>query len=141
MRTDDAAVSPWTPMVAPKPDTEWSPMMAAEWSALWESQLASNYMPSDLPGLRRLFALRSQLERALDRAGDEPEVAGSMGQKKLSPWFDEAHKLESAIQKLEDRYGLTPMARLRLGITLVEGQSLAARNRELLEAFHANQDD
>ena len=39
-------------------------------------------------------------------------------------------------KKLEDKFGLTPLARLRLGISFEEGVGLSVRNQQLLEAFH-----
>lgn len=60
-----------------------------------------------------------------------------MGQPVLSPWAAEIHRLESVISKLEDRFGLTPLARLRLGVSFEEGVSLAARNAQLLQGLTA----
>lgn len=53
----------------------------------------------------------------------------------MSPWAQEIHRLEAAVSKLEERFGLTPMARLKLGVTYEEGVSLAHRNAQLLQAF------
>ncbi len=118
---------------------EWRDGVTAAWLDLWSTSLAQHFQSTDVPALRRLFTLRSRLEDALASADETPVVAGSTGQPTLSPWFAEAHRLEAEIERLEDRFGLTPQARLRLGVTLEEGLSLAARNRELLEAYRAGQ--
>lgn len=84
MRAD---ITPTTavPVVAPEGDSSWSPLIAAEWLALWSASLAANFQPSDVPGLRRLFSMRSRLDAALARADAEPEVAGSTGQVRVTP--------------------------------------------------------
>jgi len=47
-------------------------------------------------------------------------VAGSQGQPRLNPALDGLMKLEGAILRLENELGLTPSARLRLGITFAD---------------------
>lgn len=124
---------------APLPAEHWAPPVAEGWHEFWSSPLADPKVlkPTDVPALRRLFELRHQLELARERFDAEPEVAGSMGQPVLSPWAAEIHRLESVISKLEDRFGLTPLARLRLGVSFEEGVSLAARNAQLLQGLTA----
>jgi hypothetical protein len=102
---------------------------------LWSSPLAGLVKPTDVPALRRLFDYRHQLIDAQRAYGEEPVAVGSMGQPVLSPYAAEIHRLEGVIVKLEDRFGLTPLARLRLGVTFEEGVSLAQRNAEFLTAF------
>lgn len=115
--------------------THWAATVAEAWSELWSSPLAGQFKPTDLPALRRLFDYRHQLVLAQERFDAEPESVGSMGQPVLSPWAAEIHRIESTVQKLEDRFGLTPMSRLRLGVTFEEGVSLASRNAQILEQF------
>lgn len=116
-------------------DLAWRDEVQAQWAELWSSPMAGVLKPTDLPALRRLFGYRSKLLEAVERFEAAPEVTGSMGQVVISPWAAEIHRLEASIQKLEDKCGLSPMARLRLGITFEEGVSLASRNAQLLEAF------
>ena len=119
------------------PAVHWHPDVVEAWSELWSSPLAGMIKATDLPALRRLHEYRHQLAHALEAYTDEPTVVGSMGQPVLSPFAAEVHRLEGVIGKLEDRFGLTPLARLRLGVTFEEGTSLAARNAALLQAFQA----
>lgn len=116
-------------------DLAWRDEVQEQWAELWSSPLSGVIKPTDLPALRRLFTYRSKLIEAQERFEEAPIAPGSMGQPTMSPWAAEVHRLEATIQKLEDRCGLTPMARLRLGITFEEGVSLAQRNAQLLEAF------
>jgi len=50
-------------------------------------------------------------------------VAGSQGQPRLNPALDGIMKLEGAILRLENELGLTPSARLRLGITFADASN------------------
>lgn len=135
MRSDIARSGPSVAVSAPQPLEGWSAPTVDAWRDLWGSPLAAHYKPTDVAGLERLFTFRQRLAEALERATAEPESVGSMGQPIISPWIAEIHRLEASIGKLEDRYGLTPLARLRLGVTLEEGVSLAAKNAELLERY------
>jgi len=121
--------------LAPSADLTWPDDVQAEWVEFWSSPLAnpSVLKPTDVPALRRLFDLRARLVDAQRRFNEAPVAEGSMGQPVMSPWAQEIHRLESAISKLEDKFGLTPMARLRLGVTFEEGVSLASRNQALLQ--------
>lgn len=125
----------------PAPQPHWRDLVVEGWNDYWSSHLASPQVlkPTDGPALVRLFDLRHRLLEAQDAFDAEPIVVGSTGQPTLSPWAAEVHRLEAAVSKLEDKFGLTPMARLKLGISFEEGVSLAARNAQLLEAFRASQ--
>lgn len=124
---------------SPPAAAHWVPAVSEAWHEFWSSPLADPKVlrPTDVPALTRLFEYRHQLVHARERFDVEPEVVGSMGQPVLSPWAAEIQRLEGVIQKLEDRFGLTPLARLRLGVTFEEGVSLAQRNAQLLAQFQA----
>ena len=125
----------------PPPDVRWRAEVVESWNDLWSSPMAGAKVlqPSDAFALRRLFTYRHRLLDALDALDAEPIVVGSMGQPTLSPWAQEVHRLEAALSKLEDKFGLTPMARMRLGVSFEEGVNLAARNALLMDAFRASQ--
>lgn len=128
------------PMV-PAPAPTWAPEVSEAWNDFWSSPLAGSQVmrPTDAPALRRLFDLRNRLLWALAAMDDEPIVVGSTGQPTMSPWAAEIHRLEAAVSRLEDKFGLTPMARLKLGVTYEEGVGLAGRNAALLAQYQASQ--
>lgn len=132
-------VLPGAAAVHPSADQRWRAEVREAWDELWSSQLVQALKPTDLPAMRRLFDLRDRWLAAAEAFDAAPVTAGSMGQDTLSPWAQEMHRLDAAIGKLEDRFGLTPMARLKLGVVFEEGVSLAARNADLLETFRRSQ--
>jgi P27 family predicted phage terminase small subunit len=96
------------------------------WATFWGSPLAGLVVDSDLPALERLFQLYDERARAWRGYKRRRLVEGSQGQPVASPLFRVAMALESEIRPLEDRFGVTPAARLKLGIRLGE----AARSLE-----------
>ena len=104
------------------------------WQSLWASPLASAFLASDLPALGRLFELRDERVRASRVARRDRVVPGSKGQPVLSPMVGYVATLDAEIRNLEDRFGLTPRARLQLGVTFGEAhRSLADVNASFLE--------
>lgn len=130
---------------APAPAREWLAVTATDWREFWSSPMANYVKDTDRPALRRLFVLRDELVRAqreeakLRRlAMKEPIVEGSMGQKVANPLFRAADSaaavalaLEPRIVALEDRFGLSPRARLAVGVAEQTGLNLVGQN-ELL---------
>lgn len=123
-----------TPSFAPDPPSGLLVTSAAAWSALWASPVASTYLPSDLSALRRLFELLDERERAFEVARDARLTEGSKGQPVLNPLLGYVAELASEIRALEDRFGLSPRARMQLGIAFGEAhRSLDALNAAFLE--------
>ncbi|MEU1596194.1 P27 family phage terminase small subunit [Streptomyces sp. NPDC005708] len=103
------------------------------WAAYWASPVARLADPvSDLPALERLFALYDDLERSnatVKRRGHM--VTGSQGQAVLNPLLRHIQVTQGEVRQLEDRFGLSPRARLSLNVTLGEAaKSLADLNSE-----------
>ena len=131
----------------PAPAKEWLVVTANDWREFWVSDLARHVKPTDRPAVKRLFTLRDQLVRAQREeaklrklAMADPIVKGSMGQKVANPMFRAADSaaavalaLEPRIVALEDRLGLSPRARLALGVAEQTGMKLVGQN-ELLAA-------
>lgn len=103
------------------------------WTDYWSSPVAKLADPvSDLPALERLFALYDDLERsnaAVKKRGHM--VTGSQGQAVLNPLLRHIQVTQAEVRQLEDRFGLSPRARLSLNVTLGEAaKSLADLNSE-----------
>lgn len=102
------------------------------WVAFFSSELAQLVKSTDLPSVRRLWGYYQQHED-LTRIFDKGRmVAGSTGQPRLNPALDGMVKLETAIHRLENELGLTPAARMRLGIMTADAAlSLDSLNERL----------
>jgi P27 family predicted phage terminase small subunit len=107
--------------VPPAPDglTE---EIAARWETYWRSPAATISDPVDMAAIQRLFGLYSQHQKASEVVAQGLVVKGSVGQIRVNPLADHVLKLESAILRLETELGLTPMARVRLGVELKDGE-------------------
>lgn len=140
-RTDVGLVHVLPSPQLPSPDPDWRAEVIEAWNDFWSSPLAGPAVMkvTDAPALRRLFVYRDRLLNAMDGFDHEPIVIGSTGQPTMSPWAAEVHRLESAVSKLEERFGLTPLGRLKLGVTYEQGIDLASRNAQLLESFRKSQ--
>lgn len=102
---------------APQPQKGWLAVTKDRWEAFWRSSLAQIVeRDSDLPALARLFSLYDELERAERAFRRKRFVSGSKGQPRLNPLAGHIAQLEPMIRALEDRFGLTPLSRLKLGI-------------------------
>lgn len=88
------------------------------WAEYWGSPVADLVdRRSDLPALRRLFLLYDERERALRSYQAQRHSKGSTGQLIVNPFAKEVASLDGRIASLEDRFGLTPKARLDLGVS------------------------
>lgn len=118
---------------APEPTAGWLQATKAEWAEFWGSPLVQATLPgTDTPMIRRLFGLRDERERMMRVVRRGRVVAGSKGQARPNPLYPQVASFDAEIRQLEDRIGLSPQARLRLGISLGEAvRSLADLNAEL----------
>jgi P27 family predicted phage terminase small subunit len=126
---------PVQPMVLPDAPGGVLSVTRQRWQAFWRSPLAGAVaVDSDLPALERLFSLYDERERAYRAYRRERLVTGSQGQTVLHPLGRMMGVMDSEIRQLEDRFGLNPLARARLGITIGEAaRTLADMNRMLEE--------
>ena len=104
----------------PKANGDWRPETRAAWRAFWTSDIAMVVASVDVPGINRLFDYYDQHARAMEVVGKALVVKGSAGQIRANPLADLALKLEGSIGRLEGELGLTPAARQRMGIRLVQ---------------------
>jgi P27 family predicted phage terminase small subunit len=126
---------PVQPLVVPDAPGGVLAVTRERWSAFWRSPLAGAVaVDSDLSALERLFTLYDERERAYRAYRRERLVTGSTGQLVLNPLGRQMAVMDSEIRQLEDRFGLNPLARARLGITIGEAaRTLADLNRALEE--------
>lgn len=105
------------------------------WKNYWHSNLAQIVqLGTDMSAIIRLFTLYDERERAYRSYKKHPLVEGSQGQMVLNPMGRQMSVLDTEIRQLEDRLGMTPRARLQLGITYGEAKkSLKEINREIQE--------
>lgn len=113
------------------------PLIATAWAEYWHSPLARLvHTASDALALRRLFLLYDEAERGLQAFRAVRVVEGSTGQLKLNPAKDAVDQAD--ILALEDRFGLSPKARLALGVVLGD----AARSlHDLAGGLGSEEDD
>jgi P27 family predicted phage terminase small subunit len=103
------------------------------WAAFWTSKVADAVdRTSDLPALVRWIQATDEYDRVAKVVKRSRLVKGSMGQPVANPLLGYLAQLDSQIAKAEAAFGMTPIARLRLGIALGEAaRSLDELNRAL----------
>ena len=68
-------------------------------------------------------------------------VEGSQGQPRANPLYKQVQEFQAEARQLEDRFGLSPKARLALGISMVEAaMSMDALNQRLADRMSADDD-
>jgi len=90
------------------------------WHSFWSSPVAVLVdHTSDLPALGRLFELYDDADRFRMHIRESAMVVGSQGQMVRNPFVKDLKDTQTAILALEDRFGLSPRARLGLNLSLV----------------------
>lgn len=97
-----------------------SPARLEGWTEFFESPLAGLVKKTDLSVVRRLWTYYQQHDDLTRIFEKSRLVSGSQGQPRMNPAHDALMKMETAILRLENELGLTPTARLRLGITFAD---------------------
>lgn len=113
----------------PKPPPGLLIASVRRWERFWTSQVAEVIdLDSDLPTLRRWIEASDEFERTARIIKNTGRlVQGSMGQPVLNPLYGLLRDLHAQIARAESEFGMTPMARLRLGLQLGELQLQAQR--------------
>lgn len=108
------------------------PVVHDAWAAFWESDVAKFVKRVDHHSLRRLFRMYDQRERMEEEFMADPITLGSQKQLVAHPAAKIMASLDARISQLEARFGITPKARLELGITVGEAaKSLDSVNAAL----------
>jgi P27 family predicted phage terminase small subunit len=131
------------PKETPAPPAGLLKATREQWVEFWKSPAANIVeLGSDLPALHRLFQLYDERTRAIRACSKKPMVEGSKGQPVRNPLSKVVTECDGAIRVLEDRFGLTPKARLQLGITPGKGpKSIDDLNRMLNETDDDDRDE
>lgn len=130
------------PVRVPDPPGRVRESTVERWDEFWRSKIARQVEESDHEALRRLFRLYDEIERLWDGIEDMGRVVeGSQGQPRPNPLFKQVESFQAEARQLEDRFGLSPKARLQLGITFVEAQRGLDELNDRLAAKVAAQDD
>lgn len=111
-----------------------------QWRRFWMSDVARLAdVETDNVALTRLFTLYDERERAYRAFRKKRLVKGSTGQLAINPLWKHAAIQDAEVRSLEDRFGVTPQARLRLGIQFGEmAKNLEDMNDELNTDQEAN---
>jgi P27 family predicted phage terminase small subunit len=106
-------------IAVPEPPKGLLKITKDNWTSYWQSALSSVADPAtDMPAITRLFTLYDERERAFRCYKDARLFYGPAGQPTLNPMGGMMKTFDAEIRQMEDRLGLTPRARLQLGIVL-----------------------
>ena len=120
----------------PEPPAGLLKVTRDRWVAYWGTPVATLVdAVSDLPALERLFWLYDDLERSRRSVREMGHmIEGSKGQTVMNPLLRHMQTEMAEIRQLEDRFGLSPRARLSLNLTLGQAaQSLADLNAPFVD--------
>jgi P27 family predicted phage terminase small subunit len=127
----------------PKPPPGLLRASERRWEAFWRSPVSQVIDPdADLPRLHRWIAASDEFARTAKLISETGRmVLGSMGQPVLNPLYALLHDLDARLCRVEAEFGMTPMARLRLGLSIAdlterEQRIEAGRRREAVLADH-----
>jgi len=132
-----ASVTALVPDVScPPPPAGLLKATRGQWAAFWGSPVAKLVdADSDLPALSRLFELVDDCTRYRTSIRQSPFVEGSQGQQVRNPYVRDLQAAQAELRQLEDRFGLSPRARLSLGVVLGEAKRSLA---DLGAAFNSD---
>jgi hypothetical protein len=131
----------------PTPPKGLTKTAVAIWREFWRSPLGNAVDPQgDGPALRRWITLVSNRDAILASFGPgdfdlSPMVLGSTGNLVLNPMLRLEERLSREIMMYEDRFGMTPLARMRLGVAIGQAhESMDAMRKRLADAPKAASD-
>ncbi len=112
---------------------KWLKSTEALWTAFWSSPISQAVdRQSDAPRLLRWLLLWDEWTRAVRGYRSQRLTKGSTGQIVINPLGKYLLDLERQLERTEERFGLSPLDRMRLGITFGEARrSLQDLNEEL----------
>lgn len=140
-RPELAALPPRSELGVPDPPTGLLKSSRKLWESYWGSPVASAALQVDLAGLERWIVAVDEWTRATKSLRKQRLVDGSMKQPRMNPLAAYAAEREKAILAYEERYGLNPQARLKLGIAAGQARMTAAQLNATLDEHDDPNDD
>lgn len=96
----------------------------AVWCAFWASRVSGAIdLPADGEALRHWILCVDEREKLRAATSRAPLVKGSHQQLMLNPLFRRIRELNREIARAEEHFGMTPLARMRLGVTYLQEQA------------------
>lgn len=96
---------------------------AAVWTTFWASKVSGAVdLDADGEALRHWIRCVDERENLRGATSRAPLVKGSHEQLMLNPLFRRLRDLNREIARAEEHFGMTPLARLRLGVTYLQEQ-------------------
>lgn len=121
----------------PVPPPELKPIVIELWNRLWSSPVGRVWDPDmDASMVERYARNLHHWHNAQDDLAILEDVIshGSQGQPVLHPLTQYIVQLEQRLGQMEDKLGLSPMSRARLGLTIAEGELTAAQLNEMVRS-------
>lgn len=115
------------------PDELHSSALAA-WITFWSSPLADHIGEADHFRLFRWIKRVDEWHRVTEAVGADFMTTGSTGQMVTNPLLKYRNDLEAQISKDEAEFGMTPLARNKLGIVIGQQALTATELNKRLEA-------
>ena len=116
-----------------EPSQHWDIEVQDAYTTFLTSPVASAVDPIDIPMVRRLYnyydlhfkimsqwAIEMKDSHTASGEANSLVVGGARGMWKVHPYLTSLQRLESSARALEDRLGISPQARARLGIDISE---------------------
>lgn len=109
---------------APRLPDELGDHAAAVWAAFWASKVSGAVdLDADGEALRHWIRCVDEREKLRGATARAPLVKGSHEQLMLNPLFRRIRELNREIARAEEHFGMTPLARMRLGVTYLQEQA------------------
>ena len=119
---------PTAERIIPRAPSGLHQMARRAWKDFWSSPLAQVVdLAADAEAIRHWARCISERELLMDELKENPVVAGSMGQPTKNPLWDVVKEYNRQIEKFREQFGMSPLARMRLGVAYSEADEALDR--------------
>lgn len=129
------------PAPSPPPPEAWGggPLgvyACDRWRSFWKSSVAGLVdLDADLDALNEWICAIDERARVAPEIAADLLTSGSKGQQRLNPLVSYVQQLNRAIERAEEGFGMTPLARMRLGVESTNSHDVFAQMLADLEAI------